>query len=554
MRRLLIRVLAVSSIAALCLLCPLTIVRPAGATPPGYSSTPDWSDEFDHAYDYLPPPNNALPNPGIWNIKTYQDGGGQNTMEAVKVSGGVLTITTYTEDTVHKSGTVDTNGKYMPPYGYIEASIDFDGSSGMFSTFWLWSNNMNSSPFNQPHTFGTEMDIAEHSLLVGSQNTDSLASTTLHWDGYPDTNPLGHKTVTGGLHSGWPDDPQHRDLSIGFHTYGLEWTPDVENYYYDGHLVWTVNDSPGDPSVPGQPWWPSVLGPVSHTNQFILLSSQVGGSNGVPGGCWCGNTLASYNTLGGSTTKMKVEYVKHYMAVVSKVVDLCAVGSASTTMQVSWTAPADRMPLAQYDLRYSTLPIVDGGASQGQTNFNAATSIPTLAPHSQGSVELMQVTGLSTCTTYYFALKTKDVVGNWSLMSNVSGGTTQGCGHPVSGLGRTEQVADIIQCGGGAAPGPVKIDESSLSFSAPSPNPARGATSFLISVPAGLQGAKLRVDVFDVAGRRVRSLVDRIASQGTAPVEWNLLSDLGRRVSSGMYMVRVDIGDTRKTFPLLVLR
>jgi flagellar hook assembly protein FlgD len=69
-----------------------------------------------------------------------------------------------------------------------------------------------------------------------------------------------------------------------------------------------------------------------------------------------------------------------------------------------------------------------------------------------------------------------------------------------------------------------------------------------------VQGAKLRIDVFDVAGRRVRSLVDQTASQGQAQIEWNLLDNSGRRVASGLYMVRVGIGDTRKTFPLLVLR
>jgi hypothetical protein len=60
--------------------------------------------------------------------------------------------------------------------------------------------------------------------------------------------------------------------------------------------------------------------------------------------------------------------------------------------------------------------------------------------------------------------------------------------------------------------------------------------------------------VFDVGGRRVRSLVDRTASQGQAQVEWNLLNDSGQRVASGLYVVRVDIGDTRKTLPLLVIR
>jgi beta-glucanase (GH16 family) len=547
----LIRVLALSSIAVLCILCPLTIVRPAGATPPsGY--TLDWSDDFQST--------SLDPNKWGYRLLGQKRHDGYNVTDAVSLDGEYLTITTYTDPTTghHNTGMISTDGKYMPRYGYVEARIEFDGSRGMWSSFWMQSDSMSHPDPYDPHFYGTEIDIVEHRSVDGPGNDISNQGTSsLLWDGYAPSS-LGAKAAGGDLHGA--------SLASGFHTYGLEWTPTYEKYYYDGIVVWTVinstlQDPPHPagcaypPCTPDPSQSPSVFGPVSARNEYFILSSEVWNSPSnltatPPDYGWCGPTPASFP----SGTKMIVDYVKHYTAV-SKVVDLCAVGSASTTMQVSWTAPADRMmPLAQYDLRYSTLPIVDGGASQGQANFNTATSIPTLAPHSQGSAELKQVTGLSTCTTYYFALKTQDGAGNWSLMSNVSGGTTQGCGHSVSGLGRTEQVADIIQCGGGAAPAPVKIDESSPSFSAPSPNPARGTTSFQISVPAKFQGATLRVDVFDVAGRRVRSLVDRTASQGQAQVDWNLLDDSGRRVASGLYRVRVGIGDTRKTFPLLVLR
>ena len=45
-----------------------------------------------------------------------------------------------------------------------------------------------------------------------------------------------------------------------------------------------------------------------------------------------------------------------------------------------------------------------------------------------------------------------------------------------------------------------------------------------------------------------------LAGQGPARVEWNLLDDSGQRVAPAMYMMRVDIGDTRKIFPLVVIR
>jgi hypothetical protein len=220
--------------------------------------------------------------------------------------------------------------------------------------------------------------------------------------------------------------------------------------------------------------------------------------------------------------------------------------AGNASMALSWTAPGDdgtsTGTASEYDLRYSP-------SSINASNFDAAARATIAAPQAAGSRECRVVTGLCTGTLYYFAIKTKDERDNWSGISNATTGITKSQGS-VAKCGRT-----------GAALLPVPMDDTeaallagSLSFSKPYPNPARGSTKFQISVPLSVQGAKLRIDVFDVAGRRVRSLVDQTASQGQAQIEWNLLDNSGRRVASGLYMVRVGIGDTRKTFPLLVLR
>lgn len=553
-----IRIFAMSSFAAFCFLCPNPNVRQAGAAPPpGYVL--DWAEEF----------TSPTLDPNRWTKDNFPKGGNFQVPQAVQVSGGRLIITTYTSGGKHYSGGIRTQDKYTPLYGYYEASIDFDASPGMFSTWWLWSNNMPTRPYNDPHGKGTEMDIAEHSVVIRRGPGDYVptrtqASSTLHWDGYAtDTT----RVAGGDLYSG------ASDLSVGFHTYGVEWAPDAERFYYDGNLVWTVIDSPGDPPSPTNcafppcapkqwqrpyPQSPSVFAPVSHTNQFLYLSSEVGA---VP--CWCGpiptqgyGPLVPEGTapvgaplfapqLVPSVTKMYVEYVRRYRETQppTYVADLCVGSTTNSTITLTWTAPGDNYgTCAEYDLRRSTSPISD-------FNFNQATRVNVPPPHSPWSAESFEVISLLTCQTHYFALKTRDISGNWSGISNVLSAMT-GCAS-VSPGGRAAQTP--IPCNPAAA-SPVVLDEGSPSFSAPSPNPASGTTSFLISVPAGFQGAKLRVDVFDVAGRRVRSLVDRIASQGTAPVEWNLLNDSGRRVASGLYRVRVDVGDRRMTFPLLVLR
>src|SRR5262249_2825296 len=150
-------------------------------------------------------------------------------------------------DGKHYTGFIQTGGRnqvepaydstaFMPQYGYLEASIDFDGRQGMRSSLWMQSFAMGdpTQPYD-PHGRGTEMDVVEHRVLdQESTNISDRAPSTLHWDAYT-------KVAGGDLHSGVGD------LSSCFHTYGLLWTPTYEKYYYDGQLVWTVNDSAGDP-------------------------------------------------------------------------------------------------------------------------------------------------------------------------------------------------------------------------------------------------------------------------------------------------------------------
>ena len=92
-----------------------------------------------------------------------------------------------------------------------------------------------------------------------------------------------------------------------------------------------------------------------------------------------------------------------------------------TSVPLTWTAPGDDGSIGtatQYDLRYSTSTITS-------TNFAVATRwLSTPAPAAPGTSQTVTVTGLNSSTTYYFALKTADDVGNWSLISNVVSRTT----------------------------------------------------------------------------------------------------------------------------------
>jgi hypothetical protein len=95
---------------------------------------------------------------------------------------------------------------------------------------------------------------------------------------------------------------------------------------------------------------------------------------------------------------------------------LLAPNATPTSVSLSWTAPGDDSTTGtatSYDIRYSLATITDA-------NWNAATQVsgePT--PTAAGTVQNFEVTGLSSSTTYYLAIKSSDEAGNWSGLSNV---------------------------------------------------------------------------------------------------------------------------------------
>jgi hypothetical protein len=84
-----------------------------------------------------------------------------------------------------------------------------------------------------------------------------------------------------------------------------------------------------------------------------------------------------------------------------------------------------------------------------------------------------------------------------------------------------------------------------FAFAAPRPNPASGAsaTAFALAVPAGLAaGERVTIELYSVAGRRVRTLLDAPAVAGPLNVTWDGADDGGRTVAPGVYLVRATLG------------
>jgi beta-glucanase (GH16 family) len=125
-----------------------------------------------------PPPAQALPPAGYrlvfeddfqgtalgpaWNALSEPRRDALSTPQAVAVSGGVLTVTTFTgTDGVHRTGFLTTEGNVEARRGYFEARIRFNTSPGSWCAFWLATATIG-DPLGDPATAGVESDVVEH--------------------------------------------------------------------------------------------------------------------------------------------------------------------------------------------------------------------------------------------------------------------------------------------------------------------------------------------------------------------------------------------------------
>jgi len=92
--------------------------------------------------------------------------------------------------------------------------------------------------------------------------------------------------------------------------------------------------------------------------------------------------------------------------------------------------------------------------------------------------------------------------------------------------------------------------ERIATFALRDPNPVRGLAHFSMTLPVA---ADIRVDVFDVAGRLVRTLVRGRLEAGSHPVVWDRRDAGGTVAPRGVYFVRARAGSFSTQRKLVVL-
>ena len=83
------------------------------------------------------------------------------------------------------------------------------------------------------------------------------------------------------------------------------------------------------------------------------------------------------------------------------------------------------------------------------------------------------------------------------------------------------------------------------------PNPGHPGTSIRFDLP---KEAHVRLQVFDITGRSITTLLDGTLGPGRHVSVWNAQDAVGRRVVPGVYFYRLQAGGYSETRRLVVVR
>ncbi len=98
-------------------------------------------------------------------------------------------------------------------------------------------------------------------------------------------------------------------------------------------------------------------------------------------------------------------------------------------------------------------------------------------------------------------------------------------------------------------------DESIFSLFDCSPNPFTGFTRIDYMVPGNPGGSgSVEIDIFDISGRLVKSLINERVSSGNQSITWDGTDADGQRLTTGIYPCRIQVGRQQQIRQLVLLR
>jgi beta-glucanase (GH16 family) len=216
-----------------------------------------WADEFNQ-------PSGAPLDQSKWKFDIGGSGWGNNerqyytnsTSNVVHDGAGNLAITARRDNPAnynchygrceYTSGRILTADRFTQAYGRFEARIKVPRGQGIWPAFWMLGNDIGSNPW--PNS--GEIDIMEN---VGKEPNTLYG--TVHGPGYS-----GGTAISGNRNIGRP-------LADDFHTYAVEWSPNLIVWFLDGSEYFRITPE----GLRGNRW-------VFDHPFFMILNVAVGGN------------------------------------------------------------------------------------------------------------------------------------------------------------------------------------------------------------------------------------------------------------------------------------
>ncbi len=136
------------------------------------------------------------------------------------------------------------------------------------------------------------------------------------------------------------------------------------------------------------------------------------------------------------------------------------------------------------------------------------------------------------------------------MMPILLGGMTDGS-YPSTRLEYVTRILDDSDLIGTAGVDDVEIGRVNR-LSQNSPNPFNPSTSIRYTV--GKDGARVRMHIYDVAGRCIATVLDETGQAGVHAVHWNGRDHDGRPVASGIYFCRLSVDAWSATRKMVLLK
>ncbi|MBQ6065894.1 MAG: glycoside hydrolase family 16 protein [Clostridia bacterium] len=233
-----------------------------------------WSDEFDgEDIDW-----NTWKGHYAWETNTDRKGSVWNKKMASLRDGNLVISTKYYADGLDGGHpgfynyAIDTSDSYRQTYGYFECRCILPKGHSLWGAFWLYCEGVCDTADKGKN--GAELDVFES--MYYDKKQPNVVSSNIHIDGYEDKHQaMGSKKF---LLKG---DPYSE-----YNTYGIEWNSDGYTFYINGKKSFSTD-------------W----GGVSEVPEFIILSVEISGENGI----------ATKDALAGvDSSEFIVDYVRAY--------------------------------------------------------------------------------------------------------------------------------------------------------------------------------------------------------------------------------------------------